>query len=171
MRPWLSSFGVIVALILVAPAAAAEPVRETVSTTDELIIPCGGDLYFPYSTMATGTITTFFDAAGNPTRTQSHVQWRNTITTPEGNVLRDWANINFTYDFGGTPEDFTDDTLRVTGERSNVHIPGEGTVYLDVGLLLYGYDLLGESVLFLTAGKQEDAGLGATLCPYFFPTT
>ena len=60
----------------------------------------------------------------------------------------------------------------MTGKRTNVHIPGEGTVYLDVGLILTGFDEFGdEVVLLLTAGKQVDSSLGQILCPYFFPTT
>ena len=104
MRPSFVFLVTVVALVLAAPAGCRAADEERTFGNGRAGHPLRRRFPFPYSTTLTGTITTFFDREGNPTRFISHVLWQNTITTPDGQQLRDWETINVTYDSVAHPK-------------------------------------------------------------------
>jgi len=56
------------------------------------------------------------------------------ITNPVGETFRDAGHGTVSIDLAGTPDDESDDTVRVDGITFAITVPGEGIVFQWVGL-------------------------------------
>jgi len=116
--------------VLARPAAAIEPTREPISSTDIFVVEdiCS----FPVTITATvvGTETTFFDQSGAVTRIHIHLVEQDTFSA-DGESLT------------GLPYTFNIDVLFEDGEVTHVYASGvvervplpDGTVFLSAGRL------------------------------------
>jgi hypothetical protein len=109
--------GVVAALALAVPAAAAQPTVLEDGTYDQTYVvpaaefPCGVDATF--HEVGTHRIVAFEDGDGQIVRLQAHIGGTTTITTEYGRIVNHWRE-NATLD----PEE---DTVTWSGSSYNIH--------------------------------------------------
>ena len=108
------------------------------------------------------TATVFFDRAGNPTRQESHIQTVGVITNPDGETFSDPGHGTIFVDFAGTPDDGSDDTVRIAGLSFAITVPGIGIVAHETGLITFNPD---GSVVFHGPHEVFVQGLEPLICP------
>jgi hypothetical protein len=86
-----------------------------------------------------GTFQVHFEADGiTATRVVVHHHFRGVITNPTtGETLGDPSDYTDFIDFAGTQSDPTDDIVREAGSIFRIHVPGEGIVVHDTGLVIF----------------------------------
>ena len=116
--------------VLARPAAAIEPTREPISSTDIFVVEdiCS----FPVTITSTlvGTATTFFDQNGAETRIHIHVVEQDTFTA-NGESL---TGLPFTFNIDVLFEDGEVTHVFASGLVERVPLP-DGTVFLSAGRL------------------------------------
>src|SRR5688572_22539798 len=80
--------------LVASPASARPPQREVVRDSGSfLLADCGGGVLLTETFNFVDTITTFFDASGNPIRVKVHENFDGVITnSASGNTYRDPGN-------------------------------------------------------------------------------
>jgi len=118
---------------------AAQPLIESHHEEFSFDIDCG-TFVLHEEIVADITETIFFDSAGNEDHVLIHQRVAGVITNPEGETFRDPGHLTVSIDLAGTPDDESDDTVRVAGLTFAIRVPGEGVVVQWVGLEIYEPD-------------------------------
>lgn len=145
-------------VVVAAPAFAGKPSIESFDGSEAFDIDCGTFMLHEELTFA-GSTKTWFDAAGEPTRSHTHVSFDGVITGAGGiRVLADRATFNEFMDLreGGA--------IRQVGVVYNYHVPGHGVIAHDVGSITFNAD---GSVDFKGPHDVFESGLETLICPYF----
>jgi hypothetical protein len=137
------------------PASARPPQREVVRDSGSfLLADCGGGVLLTETFTVVDTITTFFDASGNPIRVQVHENFVGVITnSASGNTYRDpghWTVV----------EDVVNGTVTFHGEFFAIVAPGVGIVIQDTGRITFDAD---GNIIF-QAGPHEALTGTADFC-------
>src|SRR5829696_1581725 len=108
-------------------AAASAPTREVVHANPTFVIGnCSGDA-IEATFNATRTITTWYDAAGNPVRRLVHGDIPGTLTNLETGTTLETIGVRI------IQIDLVDGGSTSTGSNVHVVLPGEGTLQLVAG--------------------------------------
>jgi hypothetical protein len=121
--------------LVASPASARPPQREVVRQSGSfLVADCGGGVLLTETFTEVLTITTFFDASGNPIRVHLHENFDGVITnSASGNTYRDpghWTLV----------EDVVNGTVTFHGEFFAIVAPGVGIVIQDTGTITFDAD-------------------------------
>jgi hypothetical protein len=107
----------------------------------------------------------FFDRDGNPEGLQIVFNNLGIITNPAGETFRDPGHGTQIFDFAGTPDDESDDMMRLAGLVYNITVPGEGSVAQDTGLIiLESGDVIIRGPHEMLEAEAEPGGSNALLC-------
>jgi hypothetical protein len=162
----------IACLVVASPAAAAKPVMERIDISDIGVVDefltdaCG----FEVLVDATGHIIFRFwtDADGNPTREVNNFGIRLRFYS-------EWGSVS-TVDVGVDRVTYHPDgslTISVIGNVQSIHLPGQGIVYADVGIVTFHVsfpDPEGEPVVeVLHEAGQHFGDQTATICEALAP--
>jgi pectate lyase len=145
----------LLAFVSVTTAFAAQPSKDTIVHNEGFYkMKCDG-FTGTVADSQDGTVTVFFDNAGNPIKMTAHIDETRTLT-----------NLKTGYTLQA-PGHFTNTVYLQTGTVTQVGvvfqitIPGQGTVGLDAGKLIV--DAAG-NVTFMAGPKQVFNGQDAVLC-------
>lgn len=142
-------------LTSVTPVFAAPPDVQTFHDEGSFATVDCGDFLALQDFVVDGTVTTFFDQAGNPVRVQVHVHYDGTLTNSEtGLTLRDPSRLTITVDL-------QDGSVTETGLFYGITVPGEGIAVLDAGRIVFDAD---GNVLFVGGPHQFLEGGEALIC-------
>ena len=144
-------------LVLVAgPASAREPQREVFRFAGSFLVgDCGGGVVLTDTFTEVDTVTTFFDASGNPIRVQVHANFDGVITnSASGNTYRDPATFTVV-------EDVVNGTVTFRGEFGAIVAPGVGIVIQDTGTITFDAD---GNIIFQAGPHQLLVGPTPQLC-------
>jgi hypothetical protein len=137
MRTRIRELGLVALLVAVllvgaTPASATQP--EVVRIRDIHIVQTDStSCEFPFDEVFDGraTITTFFDADGNPIRVRFHLPFQGTLTNAAtGESVRAQQVLTLTLDLPDGTETFA-------GLRFRAVFPGIGAVLLDAGRIVF----------------------------------
>jgi len=139
----------------IALASAQKPVHDTFTETFSDQFECGS-----FTGLSSGELTerstTFFDKAGDATRTQFHIVYRATITNlATEKTLTDNANYNGTIDL-------VTGAIEVNGLIYNVKDRANGIRIKDIGRLVFDADF---NITF-EAGRHDVGGFGDATAQY-----
>ncbi len=139
----------------IALASAQKPVHDTFTETFSDQFECGS-----FTGLSSGELTerstTFFDKAGDATRTQFHIVYRATITNlATEKTLTDNANFNGTIDL-------VTGAIEVNGLIYNVKDRANGIRIKDIGRLVFDADF---NITF-EAGRHDVGGFGDATAQY-----
>ncbi len=127
---------ILLAGVGVSPVFAVSPISTpfTIERSREVVGECDGFQIIENATI-TGTETTYFDKAGNPTRIQIHGQYRGTLTNSvTGAYLVDAPDPILAV------IDLRNETFALKGLHYRITVPGQGIVVLDAGTATFYAD-------------------------------
>ena len=132
--------------LVASPASARKPQREVFPNSGSFLLEdCGGGVLLTETFTEVVTVTTFFDASGNPIRVQVHANFDGVITnSASGNTYRDPGHFTVV-------EDVVNGTVTFHGEFFAIVAPGVGIVIQDTGRITFDAD---GNVIF-QAGPHE----------------
>ena len=156
----LVSAGLFVLAGQARPAAAAAPVI----TEGTIVQDTPGDFGTTcdnFEVLATFTVNyrkiTFYDDANDPLRQIRHVNFTGTLYNSVTN-----ASIPYDGSFDRT-QDYVQNTVTFTGRHFRVHIPGQGTLALDVGRTILDFSEDPPGIIFEAGQHDFDAQICALL--------
>lgn len=152
----LLAFVSILALVA-SPASAGKPQREVFHLSGSFLVgDCGGGVVLTDTFTEVDTVTTFFDASGNPIRIQLDAKFDGVITnSASGNTYRDPATFRIV-------EDVVNGTVTFHGEFGAIVAPGVGIVVQDTGTITFDAD---GNIIFQAGPHQLLSGTPPDLCP------
>jgi hypothetical protein len=130
-----ASLAAVAVALLTLPVAvsAAPPVVETFHNEDSSPFagPCPNGVTLFFSFTEDVRVTTFFDEAGTPVRTQITVNFDGVVTNPEtGESVENPAHQTIIVDI-------VEGTVVEVGLTFKATVPGEGVVFHDVGRVVF----------------------------------
>jgi hypothetical protein len=98
---------------------------------------CPGTVLLHEDAVEDGDFTVYFNADGAPTSVTVHHHFRGVITNSASETFVDRADWTEFIDLAGTPADGTDDIVVEAGSPYRIHVPGEGIVVQNTGLIIF----------------------------------
>jgi hypothetical protein len=138
-------------LVAAGAAAASPPAHEAlVPEADPGVIDCG-TFEDNFVDFFSGTVTTFFDADGNPVRLVFHVEHHsNDVNSVTGLAIQEHGHFTASVDL-------VTGTLTITGNSEVANRPGVGVVVQDVGRAVFDAE---NNLVFFAGGTKHSELFG-----------
>jgi hypothetical protein len=138
-------------LVAAGGASASPPVREAlVPEANPGVIDCG-TFEDNFVDFFSGTVTTFFDADGNPVRLVFHIEHHsNDVNSVTGLAIQEHGHFTASVDLATG-------TLTITGNSEVANRPGVGVVVQDVGRAVFDAE---NNLVFFAGGTKHSEVFG-----------